>query len=67
MSWLPGLHEVEEVVVVPADVPPARYNLDVAILSRDGQTAHVELAIAGKRPDKWYPVSHVEITNEARH
>ena len=63
-SWLPGTHEVEDVVVVPADVPAARYNLDVAILSEDGKTAHVELAIAGKRPDKWYPISNVKIIND---
>jgi hypothetical protein len=61
MSWLPGPHEVEEVVVVPTDVPAATYRLDVAILSGDGKTAHVELANAGKRPDKWYPVSEVTI------
>jgi len=61
MSWLPGFHEVEEVVVVPADVPAATYRLDIAILSEDGKTAHVELANAGKRPDKWYPVSYVTI------
>ena len=60
-SWLPGLHEVEELVVVPADVPAGIYSLDVAILSEDGKTAHVELANAGKRPDKWYPVSEVII------
>jgi Domain of unknown function (DUF4832)/Beta-galactosidase len=61
MSWLPGPHEVDDVVVVPSDVPAATYILDVAILSEDGKTAHVELAIAGKRPDKWYPVSSVKI------
>jgi len=52
---------VEEFVVVPADVPAGIYSLDVAILSEDGKTAHVELANAGKRPDKWYPVSEVII------
>jgi hypothetical protein len=67
MNWLPGAHEMEEVVVVPADVPDAAYNLDVAILGEDGKTPHVELAIAGKRPDKWYPVSTVKIINEELH
>jgi hypothetical protein len=63
MSWLPGPHQVEEVVFVPADIPAANYDLDVAILSQDGKAAHVELAIAGKRPDKWYPISIVTIGN----
>jgi len=67
MKWLPGPHDIEDVVVVPSDVPAATYNLDVAILSEDGKTAHVELGIAGKRPDKWYPVSKVKITNDPPH
>jgi len=62
-GWLPGSREAEDVVVVPAGVPEATYNLDVAILSEDGKTAHVELAIEGKRPDKWYPISKVNIIN----
>jgi hypothetical protein len=60
-SWLPGLHEVEEVVEVPAHIPAGTYHLDVAILSEDGETAHLELGIAGKRVDKWYPISNVMI------
>ena len=61
MSWLPGTHEVEDVLEIPEDVPAATYSFDVAILSVDGKTAHVELAIAGKRPDKWYPVLQVHV------
>jgi hypothetical protein len=63
MSWLPGPHEVVDVVGVPADVPAESYILDVAILSQDGKKAYVELAIAGKRPDNWYPISMVTIGN----
>jgi hypothetical protein len=63
MSWLPGTHEVADAVSVPAEIPAATYSLDVAILTEDGSAAHVELAIAGKRPDKWYPVSEVTIGN----
>jgi hypothetical protein len=63
MSWLPGAHEVEEAVAIPAGVPAATYTLDVAILTGDATAAHVEIAIVGKRPDKWYPVSKVTIGN----
>jgi Domain of unknown function (DUF4832)/Beta-galactosidase len=63
-SWLPGHRDVEDVVVLPVGVPAATYNLDVAILSEDGKTAHVELGIAGKRADKWYPASKVKITDD---
>lgn len=61
-QWLPGpSHQVMETVVVPETVPSAVYSLDVAILSADGRSAHVELAIEGKRADRWYPVSRVTI------
>ena len=60
-GWLPGTHGITDTVTVPAVVPAATYSLDVAILSEDGATAHVALAIAGKRPDGWYPVSEVTI------
>ena len=63
MSWLPGAHEVEETVSIPAGVPPATYTLDVAILTEDANAAHVEIAIVGKRPDKWYPMSEITIGN----
>lgn len=63
MSWLPGPHKIEEVVVVPPEITAATYSLDVAIWNENGKIAHVELAIAGKLPDKWYPVSNVKIIN----
>jgi hypothetical protein len=64
MDWLPGArHEVNDIVVVPDQVPGAIYSLDVAILTRDGSSAHVDLAIGGKRTDRWYPVSTLAIRN----
>ena len=63
MSWLPGNREVTDTVTIPSGIPAATYSLDVAILTEDGSAAHVELAIAGKLPDKWYPVSEVTIGN----
>jgi len=48
-------------VAVSEQVPPATYSLDVAILTEDGSSAHVELAIEGKRADWWYPVSTITI------
>jgi len=62
MRWLPGTpHEVQDTVAVPTKVPTAIYSLDVAILSKDRRSAHVDLAIEGKRPDRWYPVSKLTI------
>lgn len=61
MTWLPGSHDVEDSLVVPADVVAGSYSLDVAILSEDGAAGHVQLAIDGVRSDLWYPVSTVTI------
>jgi len=64
MRWLPGAPlEVEDSVKVPDKVPPATYSLDVAILTTDHSSAHVDLAIKGKRPDRWYPASRLTIRN----
>ena len=64
MRWLPGMsHVVSDVETVPEKVPAGTYSLDVAILTEDGRSAHVDLAIEGKRADRWYPVSSVTIRN----
>jgi len=61
--WLPGDHEVDDVLRVPPAVPEGSYSLDVAILDQEGSGPHVEIAISGRRPDGWYPVSTVAINN----
>jgi len=64
MRWLPGApHEVQDSVAVPDHVPATIYSLDVAILTQNGSSAHIDLAIEGKRPDSWYPVSKLTIRN----
>jgi hypothetical protein len=59
-QWLPGAcHEVTDAVVLPSAIPPGLYSVDVGILDRDGGSAHVALAIEGRRPDLWYAASKV--------
>ena len=61
-QWLPGPSpRVEDTVVVPETLSAGSYALDVAILSEDALSAHVELAIEGKRADRWYALSRVTI------
>ncbi|MGZ8394299.1 MAG: DUF4832 domain-containing protein [Nitrospira sp.] len=61
-QWLPGpIPQIEDTLVVPDGIPSGSYSIDVAILSEDGRSAHVDLAIEGKRTDRWYPVSSVRI------
>jgi hypothetical protein len=63
-QWLPGPHhEVRDTVMIPIDIPPGVYSLDVGILDHDGGSAHVALAIEGRRPDLWYAASKVLVTD----
>ena len=60
--WLPAeRHEIEDTARLPEHVPAESYQLDVAVLEEGGHSALVELAIAGKRGDRWYPVSTIMI------
>lgn len=60
--WLPGApHIVEDLVVVPDNLAEGDYSIDVAILDQAGRAPYVNLAIAGKRPDGWYPISILTI------
>ena len=54
---------VADVETMPGQVPAGTYSLDVAILTEDGRSAQVDLAIEGKRADRWYPISSVTIRN----
>jgi len=60
--WLPGAqHEVEDALTLPEGIPEGSYALDVAILDQGARAPFVDLAISGKRPDRWYPISTVLI------
>ena len=61
-QWLPGeRYEIEDTARLPEHVPAESYQLDVAVLEEGGHSALLELAIAGKRRDRWYPVSTITI------
>jgi hypothetical protein len=60
--WFPSVqHGVEDIVVLPEDIPDGSYDLDVAILDQSGRAPFVDLAIAGKRQDGWYTISTVMV------
>lgn len=64
MQWLPGArHEVKDVVVIPRDIPPDVYFLDVGILDGEDGSPHVALGIEGRQLDLWYAVSKVLVTH----
>ncbi|MBX3235777.1 MAG: DUF4832 domain-containing protein [Nitrospiraceae bacterium] len=63
-DWLPGgPHEVSDRIELPGRLPSGEYSLDIAVLDRDGGAPHLDLAIEGKRLDRWYGVSKVVLSN----
>ncbi|HYK89153.1 MAG TPA: DUF4832 domain-containing protein [Acidobacteriota bacterium] len=60
-SWLPGDNLYDDTVSIPAGLPAGEYDLDVAILDPVSQQPKVKLAIAGIRPDGWYPMGRVKV------
>ena len=60
--WLPGeRYQVEDAPTIPPDLPAGVYHVDVAVLDETGRSALVDLAIAGWRADRWYPISRVSV------
>ncbi|MFW2388680.1 MAG: DUF4832 domain-containing protein [Polyangiales bacterium] len=66
-TWLPGSWNVSDTVRIPDELPTGTYQVDVAILDRDG-TAPATTALpplllgnAGRRADGWYRVSALEV------
>ncbi|MBP1602677.1 MAG: hypothetical protein H6Q06_2828, partial [Acidobacteria bacterium] len=60
-SWLPGDNLFDSRVNVPADTQPGEYELDLALLNPGSGQPGIKLAIAGVRPDGWYPMGRVKI------
>jgi hypothetical protein len=60
-GWLPGRRKVTEAIPLPADLRPSRYELALAVVDPNTRSPAVRLAVAGRAPDGWYPLSHVEI------
>jgi hypothetical protein len=60
-SWLPGDSLYDDAVLIPADLPPGDYDLDLALLDPVSIKPKVKLAIAGVQPDGWYPMGKIKV------
>jgi hypothetical protein len=66
-GWLPGTWITRDTVEIPADLPAGTYEIDLALLDRQGTSPDTEalpplfLGIAGRRPDGWYTVSRLTV------
>ena len=48
-------------VVVPANIPPGTYELEIALLDSVSRTPKVRLAIEGRTPDGWYVLGKIRV------
>ena len=53
---------VADSLPVPPDLPRGDYKLSIAIVADATARPVVQLAISGREPDGWYPLSAVEVT-----
>mgnify|MGYP000271244266 CR=1 FL=1 len=60
-AWTPGRHAVRAPLHLPPALAPGRFTLAIGIVGPDNQPK-VQLAIAGRDPGGWYPLSTLEIT-----
>ncbi len=60
-KWLPGKHNLNLDLKIPADIKPGRYNLAVALLDPYTKEVAVKLAIEGRDSEGWYNLSELEV------
>lgn len=57
-------HMVEDVIRLPAAIPPGRHLLSVGIVGEDGLDPVVMLGIAGRDADGWYPLGVIQVAGQ---
>jgi hypothetical protein len=65
-GWLPGTTERTESLKLSSRLTPGRYELALAVVDPARKIPAVRLAIAGRREDGWYPLSHIEVRNRSQ-
>jgi hypothetical protein len=60
-EWMPGDSLYNDSVFIPASVPDGDYDLSIAIVDPATRQPKLQLAIAGKENDGWYPLGKTTI------
>ncbi|MBM4032713.1 MAG: DUF4832 domain-containing protein [Planctomycetes bacterium] len=56
------VNAVSDKLPLPADTPPGRHRLSLAVIAPNGLTPAIRLAIHGRVEDGWYPLSELTVT-----
>lgn len=62
-SWLPGGNDANLPLQIPADLASGTYKVLVSVIAPDTNKPGIDLAIAGKRSDGWYPIDQIQVSN----
>ena len=58
---LGGMISISDLVTLPEQMPAGRYSLAIAIVGEDSSEPIVRLAIKGRGPNGWYPLSEIVV------
>ena len=58
------VNDVPDKVTLPADIPPGRYRLAIAVIGESTLTPAIRLGIQGRAEDGWYPLSEIEVARQ---
>jgi len=62
-NWLPGDAIFDDAVFLPADLPVGEYDLELALLDPQTRKPRIQLAMAGRQPDGWYPLGKLQVVS----
>ena len=60
-GWLPGLHPTEMSFRLPPTARAGRYEVALSVVDPVSQRPAMRLAVLGRDPGGWYPVSHLDV------
>jgi hypothetical protein len=60
-KWLPGDSIHDQTLSLPEGTKPGVYDVSFAIVDIATKTPRVQLAIAGRMPDGWYPAGRIQV------
>jgi hypothetical protein len=63
-TWMPGDTLYNNAVFVPASLPDGDYKLEIALVDPLTNQPKIQLAIAGKESDGWYPMGSIKIATQ---
>ena len=61
-TWLPGDNLYNNSVFVPRSIPDGNYNLEIGLVDPATNKPKINLAIAGKDSDGWYPLRVIKLS-----